>query len=286
MRKLISTILVLCMVLCLLPVTAAADDANPAAPAVPTETVKLDVGAGNVENDEYKIADDAINIRKDGVVYELTGTTDKKLQMWGSNSPDPVKTFYLRLNGATINGGITITNPSGAKLVIEVVDGTENTVQRIVAVDLTITGAGTINSEDLSVTQSWETANLSKLYIKDTKIIVNRMTGNASEWNGNCVLDGKAEVRYTSGNNYPALNLGQTNKITHSLTMKGDSKLYCLHTDASNPSDYAVDGLAAYGAPITLRDNAYLEAEGRDGTGKYIGSAIVSEGLLASVCRQ
>ena len=278
MRKLISTILALCMVLVLLPVTAAADDANPAEPAVSTETVKLDVGAGNVENDEYKIADDAINIRKDGVVYELTGTTDKKLQMWGSNSPDPVKTFYLRLNGATINGGITITNPSGAKLVIEVVDGTENTVQRIVAVDLTITGAGTINSEDLSVTQSWETANLSKLYIKDTKIIVNRMTGNASEWNGNCVLDGKAEVRYTSGNNYPALNLGQTNKITHSLTMKGESKLYCLHTDASNPSDYAVDGLAAYGAPITLRDNAYLEAEGRDGTGKYIGSAIVSDG--------
>lgn len=211
------------------------------------------------------------------MVYELTGTTDKKLQMWGSNSPAPAKTFYLRLNEATINGGITIWN-SGAKLVIEVVDGTENTVQRIVAVDLTITGAGTINSEDLSVTQSWETANLSKLYIKDTKIIVNRMTGNASEWNGNCVLDGKAEVRYTSGNNYPALNLGQTNKITHSLTMKGDSKLYCLHTDASNPSDYAVDGLAAYGAPITLRDNAYLEAEGRDGTGKYIGSAIVSDG--------
>ena len=29
MRKLISTILALCMVLCLLPVTAAADDANP-----------------------------------------------------------------------------------------------------------------------------------------------------------------------------------------------------------------------------------------------------------------
>lgn len=280
MRKLISTILALCMVLCLLPVTAAADDANPAEPAVPTETVKLDVGAENQvdPNNEYEIAGDAVKLLAADTVYELTGTTDKELQMWGSNSPDPVKTFYLRLNGATINGGITITNPSGAKLVIEVVDGTENTVQRIVAVDLTITGAGTINSEDLSVTQSWETANLSKLYIKDTKIIVNRMTGNASEWNGNCVLDGKAEVRYTSGNNYPALNLGQTNKITHSLTMKGDSKLYCLHTDASNPSDYAVDGLAAYGAPITLRDNAYLEAEGRDGTGKYIGSAIVSDG--------
>ena len=72
MRKLISTILALCMVLCLLPVTAAAD-------AEPTETVKLDVGAENGENEEYKITDDAINIRKDGVVYELTGTTDKKL---------------------------------------------------------------------------------------------------------------------------------------------------------------------------------------------------------------
>ena len=41
MRKLISTILALCMVLCLLPVTAAADDANP---AEPTETVKLKMG--------------------------------------------------------------------------------------------------------------------------------------------------------------------------------------------------------------------------------------------------
>ena len=277
-EKLISTILALCMVLCLLPVTAAADDANPAEPA---ETVKLDVGAENGENDEYKITDDAINIRKDGVVYELTGTTDKKLQMWGSNSPNPAKTFYLRLNGATINGGITIvSDPDGAKLVVEVVDGTDNTVSRLYAVDLTITGAGTINADRLGVTQSDKVKNLSKLYIKDTKIVVTQPTdiGDSDEWNGACVLDGKAEVRYTSGNNYPALNLGQTNKITHSLTMKGDSKLYCLHTDASNPSDYAVDGLAAYGAPITLRDNAYLEAEGRDGTGKYIGSAIVSDG--------
>lgn len=108
MRKLISTILVLCMVLCLLPVTAAADDADPAEPTVPTETVKLDVGGEDADNSEYYVGED-IRLRKDGVVYELTGTTDKKLQMWGSNSPDPVKTFYLRLNGATINGGITIT---------------------------------------------------------------------------------------------------------------------------------------------------------------------------------
>lgn len=233
------------------------------------------MGAGNVENDEYKIADDAINIRKDGVVYELTGTTDKKLQMWGSNSPDPVKTFYLRLNGATINGGITIWN-SGAKLVIEVVDGTTNTIKKVYAVDLTITGAGTLNATDLGTTQSKDVANLSKLYIRDTTINVTQAAdaGRSSEWNGECVLDGSAKVTYVSSTNHAALNLAQTNGVSHSLTMKGDSKLYCLHTDASNPSDYAVDGLAAYGAPITLQDNAYLEAEGRDGTGKYIGSAI------------
>lgn len=276
MRKLISAILALCMVLCLLPVTAAADDADPAEPAVPTETVKLDVGAENGENDEYKIMDDAINIRKDGVVYELTGTTDKKLQMWGSNSPDPVKTFYLRLNEATINGGITIWN-SGAKLVIEVVDGTTNTIKKVYAVNLTITGAGTLNATDLGTTQSKDVANLSKLYIRDTTINVTQAAdaGRSSEWNGECVLDGSAKVTYVSSTNHAALNLAQTNGVSHSLTMKGDSKLYCLHTDASNPSDSRVDGLAAYGATITLQDNAYLEAEGRDGTGKNIGSAIV-----------
>lgn len=274
MRKLISTILALCMVLVLLPVTAAADDADPAEPTVPTETVKLDVGGEDADNSEYYVGED-IRLRKDGVVYELTGTTDKKLQMWGSNSPDPVKTFYLRLNGATINGGITIWN-SGAKLVIEVVDGTTNTIKKVYAVDLTITGAGTLNATDLGTTQSKDVANLSKLYIRDTTINVTQAADarRSSEWNGECVLDGSAKVTYVSSTNHAALNLAQTNGVSHSLTMKGDSKLYCLHTDASNPSDYAVDGLAAYVAPITLQDNAYLEAEGRDGTGKYIGSAI------------
>ena len=200
------------------------------------------------------------------------------VQMWGSNSPDPVKTFYLRLNGATINGGITIWN-SGAKLVIEVVDGTTNTIKKVYAVDLTITGAGTLNATDLGTTQSKDVANLSKLYIRDTTINVTQAADarRSSEWNGECVLDGSAKVTYVSSTNHAALNLAQTNGVSHSLTMKGDSKLYCLHTDASNPSDYAVDGLAAYGAPITLQDNAYLEAEGRNSTGKNIGSAIVCD---------
>ena len=274
MRKLISTILALCMVLCLLPVTAAADDANP---AVPAETVKLDVGAGNVENEEYKIMDDAINIRKDGVVYELTGTTDKKLQMWGSNSPDPAKTFYLRLNGATINGGITIWN-SGAKLVIEVVDGTTNAIASLNPNDLTITGKGTLKAADLGVAQ--KTGDLpSKLYIKDTTIVVNEpaSAGDSCEWNGACVLDGSANVTYISNSDYSPLKVGvKSGDPTHSLTMKGDSKLYCLQ--GVETSAYSVSGLEAFDAAITLQDNAYLEAVGRDGTGKYIGSAIVSDG--------
>lgn len=280
MRKLISTILALCMVLCLLPVTAAAEDANPANPAVPTGTVKLDVGAENGENDEYKIMDDAINIRKDGVVYELTGTTDKKLQMWGSNSPDPAKTFYLRLNGATINGGITIWNSGGAKLVIEVVDGTENTVQRVYAVDLTITGKGTLKAADLGVTQ--KTGDLpSKLYIKDTTIVVNEpaSAGDSSEWNGECVLDGGANVTYISNSNYSPLKVGVKNgDPTHSLTMKGDSKLYCLQ--GVETSAYSVSGLEAFDAAITLRDNAYLEAKGRATTGSYAGYGVITQGSI------
>lgn len=240
------------------------------------------MGAENGENDEYKIMDDAINIRKDGVVYELTGTTDKKLQMWGSNSPDPVKTFYLRLNGATINGGITITNPSGAKLVIEVVDGTTNTVQKVYAVDLTITGAGTLNATDLGTTQqsSSDSRKLtSALYIKDTTIKVDRTTANPSEWNGKCVLDGNANVTYTSYTDHAPLALGQTYAFAHSLTMKGDSKLYCLQGVETSAS--SVSGLEAFNAAITLQDNAYLEAVGRATTGRYAGyGVIITQGSI------
>ena len=145
------------------------------------------------------------------MVYELTGTTDRKIQIWGSNSPDPVKTFYLRLNNATVNGGISITNPNGAKLVIEVVDGTTNTVERIYAVDLSITGKGTLNASDLGTTQQDNNDSrhlTSALFIKDATINVNTTTNNPSEWNGVCVLDGQADVTYTTNTEYAALVLG------------------------------------------------------------------------------
>ena len=239
-------------------------------------------GGGVTENDDYKIADDAINLRKDGVVYELTGTTDRKIQIWGSNSPDPVKTFYLRLNNATVNGGISITNPNGAKLVIEVVDGTTNTVERIYAVDLSISGKGTLNASDLGTTQQDNNDSrhlTSALFIKDATINVNTTTNNPSEWNGVCVLDGQADVTYTTNTEYAALVLGQTSKFSHSLTMKGNSKLRCLHSNADEPSQSSVSGLEGFnGATITLQDNAYLEAQGRACSGEYAGYGVVCDG--------
>ena len=216
------------------------------------------------------------------MVYELTGTTDRKIQIWGSNSPDPVKTFYLRLNNATVNGGISITNPNGAKLVIEVVDGTTNTVERIYAVDLSITGKGTLNASDLGTTQQDNNDSrhlTSALFIKDATINVNTTTNNPSEWNGVCVLDGQADVTYTTNTEYAALVLGQTSKFSHSLTMKGNSKLRCLHSNADEPSQSSVSGLEGFnGATITLQDNAYLEAQGRACSGEYAGYGVVCDG--------
>ena len=213
------------------------------------------------------------------MVYELTGATDRKIQMWGSNSPDAVKTFYLRLNNATVNGGITITNPNGAKLVIEVVDSTINTVKRVYAVDLSISGKGTLNASDLGVTQQDNNDSrhlTSALFIKDATINVNKTTNNPSEWNGVCVLDGQADVTYTTNTEYAALVLGQTNKFSHSLTMKGNSKLRCLHSNADKPSQNSVSGLEGFnGATITLQDNAYLEAQGRACSGEYAGYGVV-----------
>ena len=121
-KRILSLLMTLCVAVCFVPTLAFADE-------TPTQTVNVDVSMANTENDDYKVMDNAINLRKDGQVYELTGNTDRKIQIWGSNSPDAVKTFYLRLNNATVNGGITIWNSSGAKLVIEVADGTNNTVK-------------------------------------------------------------------------------------------------------------------------------------------------------------
>lgn len=269
MRKILATILSVCMLLSLLTVQVFAEDTT-------LREIPLDVSGENTDIPDYKIADDAINIRvSDAAVYVLSGTTTRKIQMWGSTGSDPAKTFYLRLNEANLNGGITFYNNNGAKLVIELVDGTTNSVKRVYAVDLTVTGAGTLNAGDLGVTQSTDTARLpSALHIKDATINVSN-NGNASQWNGTCVLEGNANVTYDNVGEQPVLALGQTDSFAHSLLMKDNAKLTCLHFNAAEASPYAVDGLQANG-PITLQDSSYLKAQGRDGSGSWVGYGIVS----------
>ena len=265
------------MIVCIamMPVAVFADNATGEGTAS-LETVEINVEAGNIENDYYKIGDGFINLIKTDVQYVLTGTTDRKIQIWGSNSTEPVKTFHIRLNNARINGGIDINNSDGAKLVVEVGEGKTNYVKKIYAVDLTITGKGTLESKDLGVTQqsTKDTRLASSLYIKDTIINVAE-NGNPSQWNGACVLDGDTVINYNNEGDYASLQLGQSDNFEHSLTMKGNSRLYCLHSNAAAASENAVDGLSTFKSSINLQDNAYLEAQGRAGNGKYVGNALI-----------
>ena len=156
---------------------------------------------------------------------------------------------------------MTINNSTGAKLVIEVAAGTVNTVKRIYSASLTITGSGTLNMEDMGVTQSTRTNNPSSLYIEDTTINVNLPSTKCGQWEGNCKLAGSAKVTYTGCGDYSVLKLGQGNGITHSLTLKDNASLYCVQDDASVASPYSVSGLECFqGATITLQDNATLKA--------------------------
>lgn len=253
MMKLVSMLLTLCMVFCMLTVPAAADD---------LPVVKLDVGTTETYDDtNYKVDANTIILRAEDRVYELTGTTDRKILVLGTSTPAEPKTYHIRLNNATINGGMTINNSTGAKLVIEVAAGTVNTVKRIYSASLTITDSGTLNMEDMGVTQSTRTNNPSSLYIEDTTINVNLPSTKCGQWEGNCKLAGSAKVTYTGCGDYSVLKLGQGNGITHSLTLKDNASLYCVQDDASVASPYSVSGLECFqGATITLQDNATLKA--------------------------
>ena len=71
-KKLITMLVTFCFMLLLAPVSVMA--------VTPTNApIVIDVGGANVENENYKITDTGINIRKRDVNYELTGTTDKKI---------------------------------------------------------------------------------------------------------------------------------------------------------------------------------------------------------------
>lgn len=238
-------------------------------------------GGGSVDNENYKIDDSRIILRKrDTVIYELTGTTDKKISIWGSNKPADVdQAFYIRAKNVTLNGGIQVEN-SPVKMVLDVPEGTTNTIKKITANDLTVKGSGTLNAQTMSVTQ--RTSYMpSALHIQDTTIIVNNPANTSGEWNGPCVLSGTANVTYIGGGTYASLQVGvKNNDTTHSLTLKDSARLYCLQ-DSDSPASFSVSGLELFNnAPLVLQDNSYLEAKGKPSSGEYAGYGIVTDSSI------
>ena len=288
MKKLLAMFLAaLCMVLCLVPMTALAETETtvPAEPVGNSETVMpvvtIDVGGANTENENYKIDDTRISLLKRNVQYVLTGTTDKRVSVWGNNNSEEglKEAHYIKLDNATINGGIVVEN-SPVKMVVEVADGTVNTVKRLSANDLTISGSGTLNAESLNVTQ--KTSYMpSKLLISDTTVTVTEPanSGDSCEWNGECVLSGNATVTYISQNDYSPLKMGvKSGDPTHSMTLKDNAKLYCLHQNPDQASNSSVSGLEIFHGDLTLEGNSYLEAQGRPSNGQYAGYGIIAPG--------
>lgn len=290
MKKLLAMFLAaLCMVLCLVPMTALAET-EPVVPAEPvgnSETVMpvvtIDVGGANTENEDYKIDNTGISLLKRNVQYVLTGTTDKSVSVWGNNNSEEglKEAHYIKLNNTTINGGIVVVN-SPVKMVVEVADGTVNTVKRLSADDLTISGSGTLNAESLNVTQKTKTSYMpSKLLISDTIVTVTEPanSGDSCEWNGECVLSGNATVTYISQNDYSPLKMGvKSDDPTNSMTLKDNAKLYCLHRNPDQASDYSVSGLEISSGDLTLEGNSYLEAQGRPSNGQHVGYGIIAPG--------
>lgn len=239
------------------------------------------MSGGSVVNDDYAIEDSRIILRKrDTVIYELTGTTDKKISIWGSNKPADVdQAFCIRAKNVTLNGGIQVEN-SPVKMVLEVPEGTNNTIKKITANDLTVKGSGTLNAQTMSVTQ--KTSYMpSALHIQDTTIIVRNPANTSGEWNGPCVLSGTANVTYIGGGTYAPLQVGvKIGDKTHSLTLKDSAKLYCLQ-NSDSPSPYSVSGLELFNnAPLVLQNNSYLEAKGKPSSGKYAGYGIVTDSSI------
>ena len=236
---------------------------------------------GPVVDDDYVIKADRIVLNKrDTVIYELTGTTDKKISIWGSNnSADVDQAFYIRAKNVTLNGGIQVEN-SPVKMVLEVPEGTQNTIKKITANDLTVKGSGTLNAQTMSVTQ--RTSYMpSALHIQDTTIIVRNPANTSGEWNGPCVLSGTANVTYIGGGTYASLQVGvKNNDTTHSLTLKDSARLYCLQ-DSDSPASSSVSGLELFNnAPLVLQDNSYLEAKGKPSSGEYVGCGIATNSSI------
>lgn len=239
------------------------------------EVVQVDVS--NVTSDEKcTVYDDRIVFLDDTVIYELTGTTDKYLAFWIPNEP---KQYHLRLNNVTVNGGLTNGSEGGSTYVdVEVPEGTVNDLSEIKANDLTIHGSGTINTTLLTINQKPAGGKLSSsLHITDTTIVVNTKEKRSNCWEGTVVLDGNADVTMTGNDIYPVLKVGQGPNETASVTLRDNASLKCLQMDMDTPYEYIVDGIQLNNSSLSLEDNGYLEAEGKNSTNEYgSGSAIIS----------
>ena len=282
------SVMLLSLVVCMsmMPAMAFADtpDSGGGTTEEPTmKTVSINLAGENTDNEDYSIKDDKIWLKKRNVQYVLEGKTAKQLNFWGLQpAEENMKPVYISLkNGTVLEKGFNISVVP-TTVVLEIPDGTESTVSKIAAVDLTIKGNGTLNSNYVSVNQYNSKPEWQKLRITDTTVKVNPAEGGKSstnDWRGTCILDGSADVTLVSNSDNPPLKVGQGTG-PHSLTLSGNAKLQCLQANMDDPASGAVDGLELFGGDtsLTLEGSSYLKAQGRDSTGKYLGAAIMSGG--------
>lgn len=277
-KKILSTFLAIAMMLCVLPMTLFADTQT----TMPTTTVSIDLSTVSGTTSDYKVESSRILIYNRDVTYVLSGTTDKNIDLANNPEASTNDTYYIRLNNASIAGTIRQGNNKGWKVVIDVPQGTSNSVGSIILRKNTIIGSGTLTTKLINVSQDVEVASDGLLSITDTTVIMNPTS--SVYWDGIITLGGNAKVTVNGNGTYSPILMGQ--QVESALTLNDNAKLYVLQDDMDEKSNYVVDGLSAFGgSSITLNDNSYLEAEGKNYTGdiSYSGSAIMASAYDFSV---
>ena len=248
--------------------------------------VEVDVSSTETDNDDYKILSDYIQLKKRDVIYHLTGSTNKPINLWGSNdSADIDESFYLRLDNVTVSGGIlTVNSPTSINL--EALSGTTNTFGKIQANRITMSGSGTVNATLLTVQAKNTTYMSSALHITDTKLVV-KNEGGGSSWEGTITLDGSADVTITGNDKYVPLSIGGGDSSQQAVvTLEDHASLKCLQKNMNTAYEYIVDGLSMSSGKVSLllKDNSYLEVEGKKSSSLYgQGYGIVADGCNITI---
>ncbi len=241
---------------------------------IPVVQVDVSTESGDAEGN-YKFEDGMFKLLKREVNYVLTGTTDKEICFFGTSEQNKTETYYATLNNLSSTNVITFQN-SYAKLVVDVPEGTTNTLKNLNTVDLTIQGKGTLNAEGINITQQGTNTRPSALNITDTTI--NVTTSRSCEWNGDCVLSGSAIVTYRGNADQALLQVGVKSGVTHSLTLQDNAKLYCLQDNPDEADSDDMHGMIVWNGNLTLKNASYLEAQGKKGVGDYPGCGVSSSG--------